>query len=100
MKQPPNILFIMTDQQRYDAMECHGGQAITPNLDKLAGQGTRFTSAYCGQPICSPSRAALLNQSGAIFVLVLSRLAGEAVPLRRWVGAGIAIAGVGVILAR
>ncbi len=53
-----------------------------------------------GMKYGTASRAALLNQSGAIFVLVLSRLAGEAVPLRRWVGAGIAVAGVGVILAR
>ena len=53
-----------------------------------------------GMKYGTASRAALLNQSGAIFVLVLSRLAGEAVPLRRWVGAAIAVTGVGVILAR
>jgi drug/metabolite transporter (DMT)-like permease len=53
-----------------------------------------------GMKYGTASRAALLNQTGAIFVLVLSRLAGEAVPARRWVGAGIAVAGVAVILAR
>lgn len=44
------------------------------------------------------SRSALLTQMGAIFVLVLSRFAGETVPLRRWIGAGIAVAGVAVVI--
>jgi drug/metabolite transporter (DMT)-like permease len=51
-----------------------------------------------GMKYGTASRAALLNQSGAVFVLVLSRLAGEPVPLRRWVGAFIAVAGVVVVL--
>ncbi|MBX7197603.1 MAG: DMT family transporter [Sandaracinaceae bacterium] len=51
-----------------------------------------------GMKYGSASRAALLNQMGAIFVLVLSRFAGEVVPLRRWIGAAIAVSGVAVIL--
>lgn len=51
-----------------------------------------------GMKYGAASRAALLNQSGAIFVLVLSRFAGEVVPARRWVGAGIALVGVVVVL--
>ncbi len=51
-----------------------------------------------GMKYGTASRAALLNQMGAIFVLVLSRLAGEVVPARRWVGAAIAIAGVVLVL--
>lgn len=51
-----------------------------------------------GMKYGTASRAALLNQMGAIFVLVLSRFAGEVVPLRRWVGAAIAVLGVAVIL--
>ena len=51
-----------------------------------------------GMKYGTASRAALLNQMGAIFVLVLSRLSGEVVPARRWIGAAIAVAGVAVIL--
>lgn len=52
-----------------------------------------------GMKYGSASRAALLNQSGAIFVLLFSRFAGEPVPLRRWIGAGIALTGVAVVVA-
>lgn len=52
-----------------------------------------------GMKYGTASRAALLNQMGAIFVLVLSRFAGEVVPTRRWIGAAIAVSGVVVILA-
>jgi drug/metabolite transporter (DMT)-like permease len=51
-----------------------------------------------GMKYGTASRAALLNQMGAIFVLVLSRLGGEVVPARRWIGAAIAVSGVAVIL--
>ncbi|UJR86312.1 DMT family transporter [Sandaracinus amylolyticus] len=52
-----------------------------------------------GMKYGAASRAALLNQSGAVFVLVLSRIGGEVVPARRWIGAGIAIVGVAAVLA-
>ncbi|AKF10276.1 DMT family transporter [Sandaracinus amylolyticus] len=52
-----------------------------------------------GMKYGAASRAALLNQSGAVFVLVLSRMSGEVVPSRRWIGAAIAIAGVAAVLA-
>ncbi len=59
---PPNILFILCDDLGVNDLHCYGRQDHrTPNLDKLASEGTRFTSAYCGQPICSPSRAAILT---------------------------------------
>jgi drug/metabolite transporter (DMT)-like permease len=51
-----------------------------------------------GMKYGTASRASLLNQSGAIFVLVLSRLAGEPIPPRRWLGAAIAMSGVGIVL--
>ena len=51
-----------------------------------------------GMKYGTASRAALLNQMGAIFVLVLSRVSGEVVPLRRWIGAAIAVSGVAIIL--
>jgi arylsulfatase A-like enzyme len=59
---PPNILFILCDDLGINDLHCYGRQDHhTPNLDRLAKEGTRFTSAYCAQPICSPSRAAILT---------------------------------------
>ena len=58
----PNILFILCDDLGINDLRCYGREDHhTPNLDRLAGQGMRFTSAYCAQPICSPSRAAILT---------------------------------------
>lgn len=58
----PNIVFILADDLGINDLHCYGRQDHhTPNLDALARQGTRFTSAYCAQPICSPSRAAILT---------------------------------------
>jgi arylsulfatase A-like enzyme len=59
---PPNILFILCDDLGVNDLHCYGrADHRTPNLDRLATQGMRFTSAYCAQPICSPSRAAILT---------------------------------------
>ncbi len=58
----PNIVFILCDDLGINDLHCYGRQDHhTPNLDRLAAQGMRFTSAYCAQPICSASRAALLT---------------------------------------
>lgn len=58
----PNIVLINADDLGINDLHCYGrAEHSTPNLDKLAEQGLRFTSAYCAQPICSPSRAALLT---------------------------------------
>lgn len=58
----PNIVFILCDDLGINDLHCYGRQDHhTPNLDRLATQGTRFTSALCAQPICSPSRAAILT---------------------------------------
>jgi len=57
--EPTNLLFIMADEHRRDAMGCAGHKFVkTPNLDALAARGTRFTDAYTNCPICVPSRAA------------------------------------------
>lgn len=59
---PPNIVFILADDLGVNDLACYGrAEHKTPNLDRLAAEGMRFTSAYCAQPICSPSRAALLT---------------------------------------
>ena len=56
--QRPNILFIMVDEMRWDAMSCERHPLVaTPNLDRLAKQGVRFSNAYTVAPVCSPARA-------------------------------------------
>ena len=56
----PNLLVIISDEHRPDAMGCAGHPFVrTPNLDALANRGTRFTNAYCASPMCVPTRAAL-----------------------------------------
>ena len=61
-QRPPNILFFMADQMRADALSCSGNRAIrTPNLDKLASEGVRFTNAFSSTPSCTPARAAILT---------------------------------------
>ena len=58
----PNIVFILADDLGVNDLGCYGRKdQNTPHLDQLARQGMRFTSAYCAQPICSPSRAAILT---------------------------------------
>jgi arylsulfatase A-like enzyme len=58
----PNIILIMTDQQRYDSIGAlNGGRAVTPILDKLAAEGAVFTNCFCTAPSCVPSRASFFN---------------------------------------
>lgn len=55
-----NILFIFSDQQRWDTMGIYGQELnVTPNLDKLAKEGTVFDNAFTCQPVCGPARASL-----------------------------------------
>lgn len=54
----PNILFIMTDQLRFDCIAANGNKIIhTPNLDRLASRSANFSSAFVQSPVCTPSRA-------------------------------------------
>lgn len=58
----PNLLLILTDQQSHDLMSCAGTSWVsTPHLDRLAAGGTRFTRAYCSNPVCVPSRFSLFT---------------------------------------
>ncbi len=58
----PNILFILTDQQRRDSMKAYGNNWIkTPNLDRLAEKSFVFDNAYVTQPVCTPARASIMT---------------------------------------
>ena len=60
--EPTNVLFLMTDQHRVDTLGCYGNPRVaTPNLDRLAGEGTRFDRWYTPTAICTPARASLLT---------------------------------------
>ncbi|MFP5079747.1 sulfatase-like hydrolase/transferase [Pedobacter sp. JCM 36344] len=55
---PPNIIIILTDDMGYGDVSTFGGKFVkTPNIDRIASKGLKFTQYYCGAPICSPSRA-------------------------------------------
>jgi arylsulfatase A len=59
---PMNILVVLCDDLGYGDLGCYGHRQIrTPNLDKFAGEGVRFTDCYSAAPVCSPSRAGLLT---------------------------------------
>ena len=61
-QEPVNLLFIMTDQQRFDALSRAGNTELeTPNLDQLAREGAYFVNAYTPSPICVPARSAILT---------------------------------------
>ncbi|MDP7204547.1 MAG: sulfatase-like hydrolase/transferase, partial [Pirellulaceae bacterium] len=61
-EQPPNVILIYTDDQGTVDLNCYGARdLITPELDKLATQGVRFSQFYAAAPVCSPSRAAVLT---------------------------------------
>ena len=62
MANRPNFLFIITDQHRADHLGCYGNPVVrTPNIDRLAQNGTRFERFYVATPICMPNRATLMT---------------------------------------
>ena len=61
-KTRPNIVWICSDQQRFDTINSLGNKYInTPNLDRLVKEGIAFTNTYCQCPVCTPSRASFLT---------------------------------------
>ena len=62
MTQLPNVLLILADDHGYGDISAHNGPSIqTPNIDRIAEQGTRFTRFYANSSVCSPSRASLMT---------------------------------------
>jgi arylsulfatase A-like enzyme len=60
--QRPNIIFLLTDDMGYGDVACYGGNFVpTPNIDRLAKEGTKFTQFYAMAPVCSPSRTGFLT---------------------------------------
>ncbi|MFN7930123.1 MAG: arylsulfatase [Blastocatellia bacterium] len=60
--QQPNVIYIMADDLGYGDLGCYGQQLIqTPNIDRLAREGLRFTQMYAGSTVCAPSRAVLMT---------------------------------------
>jgi choline-sulfatase len=100
-RRPPNILLLLADQHRADAMGCAGDAVIrTPALDRLAAQGVRFQNAFCTSPLCMPSRASFTTGLYAHNHGVLSNAAGNLLPvlptfMRALQAAGYHTAGIG-----
>ncbi|MGV3756053.1 MAG: sulfatase [Verrucomicrobiota bacterium] len=62
LKSRPNVLFIISDDLTATALSCYGNKiSRTPNIDRLAAQGTRFTRAFCNATYCGPSRASFMS---------------------------------------
>ena len=75
----PNILWICTDQQRFDTLGAFGNpNAQTPNLDQFVSEGTSFSNAFCQSPVCAPSRASFLT--GRYPRTTRCRQNGQAIP--------------------
>jgi len=62
MSEKMNVIFFITDQQRADSLGCAGNKMLkTPNLDRLASEGVRFTNGYVANPTCMPNRCAIMT---------------------------------------
>ncbi|MHC4111786.1 MAG: sulfatase-like hydrolase/transferase, partial [Planctomycetota bacterium] len=58
----PNVVVILTDDQRWDCMSCEGHPFLkTPNMDRIAKEGARFANMFVTTSLCSPSRASFLS---------------------------------------
>ena len=80
MNKPPNIIFILIDDLGWRDLSCYGSSFYeTPNLDRLAGEGMKFTDAYASCPVCSPTRASLLSGKYPARVGVTQWIGGHAV---------------------
>jgi arylsulfatase A len=80
-KKKPNIVYIMADDLGYAELGCYGQEKIrTPNIDRLAAGGMKFTQHYSGNPVCAPSRCALMTglHTGHAQIRANKEVGGEA----------------------
>jgi uncharacterized sulfatase len=97
----PNIIYVMTDDLGYGDLGCYGQQVVeTPNLDRMAAEGMRFTDHYAGHTVCRPSRLVLwtgqhVGHTGLIGNRSRSLTGMEQTVARRLHQAGYATGGVG-----
>jgi len=82
--QPPNILFIMTDDQGWNQVGYHGFGDFyeTPNIDRIAHEGIYFTDAYSASPICSPARVSVLTGKNPARLHLTDYIPGGLFPYR------------------
>lgn len=74
----PNIIFILTDDLGWTELGCFGNRFNhTPNLDRLALDGVRFSSAYAAAPVCSPTRASIMTGLYPVRVGITDYLRGD-----------------------
>ncbi|MCF2948480.1 sulfatase-like hydrolase/transferase [Paraglaciecola aquimarina] len=68
----PNIIFVLTDDQRYDELGFMNPVIDTPNMDKMATEGAHFKNAFVTTALCSPSRASILTGRYSTWVKTMS----------------------------
>src|SRR6185503_8553705 len=79
----PNIIFVLADDLGYGDLSCYGQQKFaTPNIDKIAAEGMRFTEVYAGSTVCAPSRCTLMTGLHTGHTLVRGNKPGGGIPLR------------------
>ncbi|MCH2666666.1 MAG: sulfatase-like hydrolase/transferase, partial [Deinococcales bacterium] len=62
VRESPNVLFISTDQQTWDAVSAYGNPHVnTPNIDRLVEHGVSFMRSYCTDPVCAAARASWMT---------------------------------------
>jgi arylsulfatase A len=75
---PPNILLIVVDDLGYSDLHCYGNPWVeTPNIDRLASEGVRFTQAYASCTVCSPTRASLMTGRNPVTVNITDWIPGH-----------------------
>ncbi len=79
----PNIILVLADDLGYGDLSCYGQKRFTtPNIDRLASEGMRFTQVYAGSTVCAPSRCALMTGFHTGHALVRGNHGGGGIPLR------------------
>ncbi|GAF91243.1 unnamed protein product, partial [marine sediment metagenome] len=84
-KPKPNFLFILADDLGWSQLGCYdSGFYETPNIDRLAGEGMKFTDAYAACPVCSPTRASIMTGKYPARLHLTDFIAGGAFPYEKY----------------